>query len=599
MASFAAKDLIMPDLSKHRQKTSQIVKKVGDKALDLQTSSTKHVDKYVRKRTKNIAGLRRFMISWLALVILLCVVTMGSLVQLLAAARTAAPVDDGAYTEGMVGTLSNLNPLFGSGALDDSASRLMFNGLLRYDTNGTLTSDLAQQWQVGEDRKTYNVTLKKDVQWHDGQPFTAADVVFTIQAIQNPQTRSSLFSSWQGIKVSAASKYEVKFELPASFAPFPGALTVPILPKHLLEDITPEHLRSTSFNNQPVGTGPFAFTALRSEQGSQQLLELSRNEGYFRGAPRLERFIIHTYPDDEAMANALRQREITAAVDLKKDSVDSFVGDTSIRLSEIPLNSGVFGFFKTTAPALADANIRTALVNAVDRQTVLELFSARYAPLKTPLLQSQLGFDGSYQQVTNRKEAERLLDAAGWARQKDGSRARDGAQLELSLVTVNNPQYTALAKELQKQWASVGVSVKPQLLSAEQLQQTALSAHSYDILLYGISLGYDPDVYAYWHSSQARPSGLNFSEWKSDRADVSLDVARTRLEAVLREARYKTFQDEWLKSSPAVALYQPRVNYAYHQNARGFVPFNANSASDRLTNVEDWTVNTVRVNRTP
>jgi peptide/nickel transport system substrate-binding protein len=214
-------------------------------------------------------------------------------------------------------------------------------------------------------------------------------------------------------------------------------------------------------------------------------------------------------------------------------------------------------------------------------------------------LASQLGFDASFSQKSDTGEAERLLDKAGWLKQPDGFRSKDGVKLELGLTTVNSSQYTALAGELQKQWSKIGVRINPQLLTPEQLQQTALSAHGYDILLYGISIGHDPDVYAYWHSSQARTGGLNFSEWKSSRADSSLEVARTRLDDVLRIARYKTFQDEWLKGAPAVALYQPRVNYAYHQNASGFVPTPANNASDRLTNVEQWTVNTKQVDQTP
>lgn len=589
----------MPDFSKQRKKTGELVKKVGDKALDLQSSSSQHVSEHVIKRAKNIVGARRFIASWLLLVIVLSVATIGSLAQIISASRTTSPTVGGTYTEGMIGTLTNLNPLFGSGMLDDSAARLLFNGLLRYNSKGELVTDLAESWRVEEDRRTYTVVLKKGVEWHDGQPFTAKDVIFTINAIQNPETRSSMFSSWQGIKVTEISPTEVKFELPAAFAPFPSALTLSILPSHLLKDVPFNKLRSNSFNNQPVGTGPFVFNTLRAEGGKEQQLELSSNITYFRGKPKLDRFVIHTYPDDRVMAAALKEREITAAVDLKSESVESFSKDTSIRLADIPLNSGVFAFFKTTGPILSDNGVRSALAYAVDREVILQTFKARYAALKSPLLRSQLGFDIASEQKTNLAEAERLLDAAGWAKQSNGKRAKEGVPLELSLTTVNSAQYTSLAAELQKQWAKVGVTVKPQLLTAEQLQQTALTAHSYDILLYGISLGHDPDVYAYWHSSQARTNGLNFSEWKSARADSSLEVARTRLESVLREARYKTFQDEWLKSAPAVALYQPRVNYAFHQNAQGFTPIDSNNAADRLTNVEKWTVNLRSVQRTP
>ncbi len=141
--------------------------------------------------------------------------------------------------------------------------------------------------------------------------------------------------------------------------------------------------------------------------------------------------------------------------------------------------------------------------------------------------------------------------------------------------------------------------INTEFLTTDQLQQTAISAHLYDILLYGISIGHDPDVYAYWHSSQARDGGVNFSEWQSSLADTSLNIARTRFDDVLRVARYRSFQSEWRRSAPAVALYQPRVNYAYHQNAHGFSSFAVDTPAERLTNVEDWTVNNRLVEQTP
>ncbi len=589
----------MADFSQHRTRTAKLVKKVGSRAADLHTSSSKHVRKYVTRRAGRIAGVGRFVSGWLLLVLLLCIGTLGTLLQVRSSSQTIAPTNGGTYTEGLVGEMTNMNPLFSGGTLDDTAGRLLYNGLLRYDEEGRLVGDVASEWRVDESKKVYTITLRRDVRWHDGQPLTAKDVVYTITTIQNPATRSTLFASWQGVKVAAIDDATVQFELPAPFAPFLGALTVPILPQHLLKDVSASKIRTSNFSNNPVGSGPFMFKALRSEPDQRQQIEFVRNEAYHRGAPKIERFVMQLYPDDESLAEALRHREITAAVDLKPETTKAFREDASIRVVDIPLNSGVFAFFKNTSPLLEDASIRSALVQAIDRQAVLELFDARYAPLKTPLLPSQLGYGSQYNQVTNSTEAERILDAAGWQKQADGMRAKDGQPLEFSMITVNSAHYSALAGVLQKQWASIGVSIKSQLLTLEQLQQNGLTAHAYDILLYGVSIGYDPDVYAYWHSSQARSGGLNFSEWKSARADVSLEVARTRLEPVLRDARYKTFLDEWQKSAPAVALYQPRVNYAYHQNVQGFRLTPSNNASARLTNIEDWTVATITTNKTP
>lgn len=589
----------MKSRKKNGHKPTDLIQKAGDQALDLQTSSTKHIKKHVVRRFNHITpGTWRFIAGWLFLALSMIILTGVTLFKIYGASHVAKPVSGGTYTEGMVGSINNLNPLFTSGVLDESTDRLIFNGMLRYNTEGKLVPDLAKTWQVADDGKTYVVDLREDVTWQDGEPFTATDVVYTLQTIQNPLTRSTLQSGWQGVNVTAPSKYQVKITLPATLASFSDSLTVPIVPKHLLEDIDPSLLRTAGFNSAPVGTGPFTVQILRNVKDQQQL-ELKKNSEYYRGAPKLDRFILRTFADNESMKQALEDREITAAVDLPASQAQALASDTSIQVENVPLYSAVFGFFKTSNPILADAKVRTALVEAVDRQAILKLFEAQYPPLKTPLLPSQLGFNAGYAQVTNVDEANQLLDGAGWAKQADGTRVKDGAKLELNLVTLDAPDQSRTAMLLQKQWAKIGVTVNSQLLTSEQLNQNALAAHDYDVLLYGISIDHDPDVYAYWHSSQAKPGGSNFSEWKSARADASLDVARTRIDPVLRAARYQTFQDEWKKDSPAVALYQLQTTYAAHQNANGYVPVAATNAADRLTNVEVWTVNTKQTLKTP
>lgn len=589
----------MPKLSKHTDRTAKLAKKIGDKALDLQTSSSAHLSKYIKKRAVNIKGNKRFVFGWLLLIALLTGLSLATFVFINNSSTTVAPRDGGTYTEGVVGEIRNLNPLFGSGSIDESVSKLMFNGLLRYNNEGRLVPDLAESYAVQADKQTYIVTLKKGVLWHDGREMTSSDVVFTIKTIQNVASRSTLFSSWQGIQVSAVDAYQVKFTLKAPFAPFPNSLTVPIVPQHILGQLKTENLRTAPFNTAPVGTGPFVFSALRSEGGKQQQVETKKNDKYFRGAPRVDRFNMHTFPDQQSLSAALQDRNLTAAVDLGGSVATALQLDKNIHTEGIPLNSGVYAFFNNESPQLKEASVRTALTQAINRQSILDLFDSRYTPLGTPLLPTQLGYSDEFSQKTDIAAATKALDSAGWVVQSDGIRVKDGQKMELQMVTANSSQYTALANDLQKQWKAAGVSIQPQLLSPEQLQQNALSTHSYDILLYGISMGYDPDVYAFWHSSQARKDGRNFSQWKSSRADSSLEAGRTRLEPVLRTARYKTFQDEWAKSAPAVALYQPRVNYSYHQNAQGFIPAPSNDASNRLTDVETWTVNTRRVRKTP
>jgi peptide/nickel transport system substrate-binding protein len=583
---------------KSKIKTDNLVAKVGDRAVDLQASSSGHVKKHFFGRLKNVQSVRRFIIGWLALASIMVILTTVSVIQIYRASHTTASAPGGTYIEGMVGEINNLNPIFSQGVLDSSTSKLLFNGLLRYDTEGKLVPDLAESYSVADDSKTYSFKLKEDVKWHDGQPFTADDVVYTIKTIQNPSTRSTQFSGWEGITVTSPNKFQVDMVLPAPLAPFAGSLTMPIIPEHLFTNIKPDKLRSANFNTEPVGTGPFVMQVLRTSGGQQQL-ELKRNDDYFRGAPQLDRFILRTFSEDQDMNDALRDREITAAVGLETSSLKEIEKDSSIRVQNIPLYSGVYGFFNNTNSILSDVKVRSALVKSTNRKSILTIFDTRYPPLKTPLLPTQLGFNSAYSQTTNYVEADRLLTEAGWVKQKDGPRLKDGAPLELNVTTVDSSDQVKVVAELQRQWAKMGVTIKTQVLTADQLSQNALATHDYDILLYGISIDHDPDVFAYWHSSQARPGANNFSEWKSTRADTNLGVARSRLDPVLRAARYQTFQDEWLKGAPAVALYQLQTTYSVHQNASGFISVASTNAADRLTNVEDWTVNTRSVLKSP
>lgn len=589
----------MAKSKKSIDKTSQLVKKVGDHAVGFQTNSTTHIRRNIILRYGHVLESRRFVIGWLSLAISLIVLSISSILQVNNAASVRTGTTGGTYTGGMIGKINNLNPLFASGVVDESTSRLLFNGLLRYNTEGKLVGDLATSYAVKDDHKTYVVDLRKDVKWHDGRTFTAKDVVYTIKTIQNPATRSTRYTGWQRITVTSPSKYQVVFTLPATLASFPDALTVPIVPEHLLANLQPDMLRSSGFNTDPVGTGPFAMQVLRTDSKQPQL-ELKRNKSYYRGAPKIERFVLRTFPDNKSIEKSLKNRDITAAVGLTATSAEDLVSDTSLRVQNIPLYSGMFAFFKTTNPILSDVKVRQALVQSFDRQAILKLFHSQYPPLKTPLFPSQLGYSSKYAQITNPAQAATLLDSAGWAKQANGKRVnKDGTKLELSLVTVDSDDQMKLATELQKQWAKAGVTINIQFLTPEQLSQTALATHSYDILLYGISIDHDPDVFAYWHSSQALPGASNFSEWKSSRADINLEIARTRLEDVLRIARYQTFQDEWQKSAPALALYQLETTYASHENTSGFVPVTSTNAADRLTNVEDWTVATKQVPKTP
>jgi peptide/nickel transport system substrate-binding protein len=186
-----------------------------------------------------------------------------------------------------------------------------------------------------------------------------------------------------------------------------------------------------------------------------------------------------------------------------------------------------------------------------------------------------------------------LLEGAGWKLDPTTKlRSKDGVPLKFRLFSAANSEFTSVSGSLQKQWREIGADVEVVLQPDEELQST-VSGHNYDALLYGISVGPDPDVYAYWHSTQAdvrSETRLNLSEYKSPAADKALEAGRTRSDPQIRTVKYRPFLEAWKSDAPALAMYQPRYLYIATDALRGFEVSVAHTAVDRYAHVENWTV---------
>jgi peptide/nickel transport system substrate-binding protein len=269
--------------------------------------------------------------------------------------------------------------------------------------------------------------------------------------------------------------------------------------------------------------------------------------------------------------------------------------NTSAVEYNIPLTSAVMLFMRTSQESLKDVKVRKALALATDVTKLRSLLDYPVIAANEPLLKGQIGYNPASAELTSDQEqANKLLDEAGWVKGADGIRAKAGKPLELNFVSQNSAEYTTLSKSLKEQWAAVGVK----LIGTEELKtsdeiQSVISQRSYDVLLYGVSIGADPDVFAYWHSTQAdiRSQGqLNVSEYKSTVADQSLEAGRTRSDPLVRAIKYKAFLEAWKNDVPAIALYQPRFLYITSNNLVGLPNKSINTDTDRFNNVQDWTI---------
>lgn len=592
-----------PSSWKRFAKLKKSPKRLGRRFRKLETSSLKHAHTFIIGRWENIRDVRRHAIAWVVLVLLLSGCVMWQSIDFSHLYMKPIPAEDTAFSEGVTGTLDTLNPIFASSLAERSAAKLLFAGLLRYDGTNQLNTDLADNWRYEDGGKKVIVQLRGDIHWQDGAPITSKDVTFTISTIKNADTRSPLYSSWRNVIAKALDSRTVEFDLPSVYAPFIDSLTVGILPEHLLGSTPPVELRNSPFNRAPVGSGPFEFRDIKTLNtiDVHTILTLTANQDYHLGKPKLSRFYLHAFADTDQLRRSFTTDEINAAVNLSVQDIDSLPADKKANVHDSPLFDGTFAFFRITNPILQDTNVRLALRLATNRPAIIKKLDDRVKPLDGPLLNSQIADGQNLPKQPNfdKAAAEKLLDAAGWAKGKDGKRFKNGQPLALTVATVRSGDFPLVLEEIAKEWNSIGVTLQTQLVDTDDFQQNVVTPRAYDVLIYELAIGADPDVYPYWHSSQTGQRGFNLSDYTSGKVDDALDSARSRLEPNLRSAKYRVFYEQWLADAPAVALYQPTLHYAASADATTLKGRPIIDAVDRYAQVRFWSASNEPGFKTP
>jgi peptide/nickel transport system substrate-binding protein len=580
-------------------------KTFSKRARKAETNTTRHAHKFVLSKLDSLRSAKQHIIIWLVLVGVLMGAVALQMYWNQQAYRTMAWKSGGTYAEATIGPINTLNPLYATTPAELSASKLIFSSLYDYDDTGSLADDLATNMETSKDGKSYVVTLRDDADWSDGTRLTAQDVVFTVSLMKSAEARSIMYGSWTDVTAEALDDRTVKFVLPAQYAAFPHALTFSVLPKHVLENVPAGALRQNAFSVSPVGSGPFAVRLLQPSPDRQhKILNLSASRNYYQGAPRLSRFVLHAYENQDDMAHALRIGEVNAAAGLASNAEEE---SSAFRTKQYPVNSGVYALFNSDAPALKDRKVRQALQSGTDTARVRKAVGYPVPKLHLPFVEGQLTGKGIPQAPRyNTARAAKMLDSAGWKLRK-GSEVRTnkaGQPLELSVITIQDSTYEKVLEELAGQWRKLGIDVKTdvrdQASPTQDFVQTTLQPRNFDVLLYELVIGADPDVYAYWHSSQATQQGYNFANYRDEISDDALSSARGRSEPALRNEKYKAFAERWVKDAAALGLYQSVMRYSYRTSVQPFISERSvPTEADRFTDVIYWAAEKVPVYKTP
>ncbi len=538
--------------------------------------------------------------SRLAAVLTLCGIVLIGVVlarQVVHVSTVLVPAEGGTYTEGVVGAPQWPNPVLAAfNETDEDLARLLFRGLTRVDERARIVPDLAESWEISGDARVYTFTLKPGLKWQDGAPITADDAVYTFQLMQSPDFPGPpyLTELWKTVQVEKVDDRRVRFTVGEPFAPFLDYTTIGLLPSHVLAGTSAANLLAHPFNSSPIGNGPFMLERVSSEE-----IVLRPNPLWDGPKPYLERLVLRLYPDTESLFAAYRRGEVDGIRSIPADRLSDAAALPSLNLYSAPVAEATWVILNTQSPPLDATVVRQALALGTDRRRLItDALEGQALPLYGPILPTSWAYNPAVEQSTyDAEQARTLLADAGWAdTDGDGIRDKDGRALEVEIACLDTAQDVRVAQALAGQWQEIGVRVAVAPVSAGELADGYLRPRAFQAVLYHwLDITPDPDMYPFWHSTQATDPGQNFAQFKNRDADEIMEQARQTPDTVLRQELYGRLQEILRDEAPAVFLYQSVYTMGVRDTVQGVTLGPVRSASDRFRSIAGWYVQTRRV----
>lgn len=495
------------------------------------------------------------------------------------------PARGGTLVEGIIGTPRFANPILAVSDADRDMVALTYSGLMRMLPDGSLIPDLADHYSISTDGTVYTFELKKDLRWSDGEPVTASDVEYTIKTIQDPAVKSPKRASFEGVSAQVVNDQTITLTLKHPYAYFLEMTTIGIVPKHVWKNVDVEEFPFNEKNISPVGTGPFIVsTILRGKSGAPTEFTLVRNDHFTLGSPYLDSIKLTIFQNEQNATDALASGAIDSLSNVNPELSAGFVSNHTIIETTLGRIFGVF-FNQNENTALLELPVRQALTASVNRtklvQDVLKSFAS---PSSLPIP----GFETSQTNI----DASSTLAKNGWTQNADGvmvkKNKKDSTTLAFTLSVPNVPELIDTAKFLTASWQKIGASVQMKVFEPSDLAQNVIKHRKYDALLFGIATGKDPDLYAFWHSSQRNDPGANIALYTNPKADKLLEAMRGTTDIKDRAEKTAELIAEIDKDVPALFLYSPHFLYVLPKDLKGEKVGMITVPSDRFANVYEW-----------
>ncbi len=519
--------------------------------------------------------------------VLAALVAIASVAGLYALEQTLlveVPAYGGTLVEGEVGSPRFVNPLLAITDADRDLASLTYAGLMGLDGSGKLVPVLAENYTVSPDGKTYTFTIKPSAQFSDGTPVTAADVVFTVEKAQDPGLKSPEYVNWSGVSVQAIGERTVKFTLTKPYAPFLGETTLGILPSHLWQNISDEEFPFSNLETNPVGAGPFTVGSVsRDASGLITNVTASENPHYVLGRPFLNSIRFQFFAQTDALSQALANGSVQSAYGVAYGA----------HVLTAPY-ARVFGVFwnPNDTQVYAEAPVRQALSVAIDRTHIVKDVLSGYATA----IMGPVPPGGSVKQVpvpssaNATADAAQVLEGAGWTYDGSAREWKKGSDTlsSITIRTSNVPELKSVASAVKADWEKLGIAVDIELYEPGDLSQNVIRPRKYGALLYGMVIGRNQDLYAFWDSQERNDPGLNIAMYTNKDVDALLEDARTNPDPKARLADLQKIEDTVASEYPAAFIYSPDFTYTIPGDLSGVALPQITTPSDRFASVATW-----------
>ena len=478
-------------------------------------------------------------------------------VTLLGCWSAPQPADVAIYASGT--DLESGNPLVTIHSLSRQLQRYaLFVTLAKYDADLRPVPYAARSWAWSNDHRALTLRLTSGLRWHDGQPTTARDVAFTIDAARDPATgfwRAADLAGVDSVHVADDTTAVVAFN--SSQPAFPPVLCeLPIVPAHLLGRVPHGEMKRAAFNLAPVGNGPFRFVERRA--GSSWAFR--RNNGFpaaLGGPPRLAGLVITVVDEPTTKFAGLASGELDVA-GIAPTMAHLVARDPSLRVLDYPILFTTGLTFNVHKPPFDDARVRRAISLSIDRDRIVRAALAGFGRAAAGPVPPESPLAASPAVTRDTAAADRLFDAAGWTRQPNGRRARAGRPLDFDLLTVGSGD-NALEQLVQADLASRGVQVNiRQVELGAFLTEARAGEKKFDALVAGVPGDVSLAFLASMFESRQRGGALDYAGFHSPSLDTLFARARDARDDASRIAEWRRIQQLLADSMPVAWIYHSR-----------------------------------------